>query len=275
MEIRINEKGQAVPKRTVMMSNDNFSNQHDTGIYWLGNAGIMINSHGTNIMIDPLLEGFDMNLTIDMPILPKDVPNLDGILITHIDNDHFSRPTCKDLLGVCKFYHAPQYVAEVMQEEGIPGRGYQIGDRFSIEDLSFQLTPAKHNWQNDSQKWGYRVWHEEDYCGFWIDTPDGTIWLPGDSRLLDEHLKMPHPDVILLDFADNSWHITFEGAVKLANTYPNADLICIHWGSVDAPEMNTFNGNPQDLVERVTNPQRIKALLPGEKYILNRKQVLK
>ena len=79
---------------------------------------------------------------------------------------------------------------------------------------------------------------------------------------------MPDPDVILFDFADNAVHITFEGAVKLANTYPKAQLICIHWGSVDAPDMNTFNGNPEDLVPRVTNPERIHALAPGEVFAL-------
>lgn len=130
------------------------------------------------------------------------------------------------------------------------------------------LTPAEHNWQNCVPKYQYREWKLEDYCGFWLDTPDGTIWTPGDSKLLPEQLQMPQPDVILLDFADNEWHITFEGAVKLANTYPNAELICIHWGSVDAPDRNTFNGNPEDLLSRVVNPERVLALAPGEAFVI-------
>lgn len=81
---------------------------------------------------------------------------------------------------------------------------------------------------------------------------------------------MPEPDVILFDFADNEWHITLEGAIKLANTYPSADLICIHWGTVDAPEMTPFNGNPENLFERVVHPERIKVLAPGEAYKLSR-----
>ena len=56
-----------------------------------------------------------------------------------------------------------------------------------------------------------------------IDTPEGTIWLPGDSRLLKEQLEMPSPDVILLDFSDNSWHIGLDDAVKPSNTYPDAE----------------------------------------------------
>ena len=268
MKIIKNEKGQALAPDTMFVENEAFDNHNNTEIRWLGNASIMINSHGTNVMIDPLLEGFDMPLLIDMPIIPKDIPHLDGILITHIDNDHFSRATCRDVLKVCDSYHAPCYVAEVMNEENIPGEGHNINDRFSIKNISITLTKAVHNWQNGSSKYNYREWKVEDYCGYWLETQDRTIWLPGDSKLIEEHLKMKEPDVILFDFADNEWHITLEGAIKLANAYPNADLICIHWGCVDAPYMTPFNGNPEDLYNRVVNPERIKVLAPGEKYIL-------
>lgn len=268
MKINKNEKRQAVAPKTQKFGKEAFQTIHSTEIRWLGNASIMINSHGTNIMIDPLLEGFDMPLLIDMPILPADIPSLDALLVTHIDNDHFSRPTCLDLLEVCQSYHAPRYVAEVMKEEGIPGIGHDIHETFMVNNIKVSLTPAKHNWQNESSKYHYREWKEEDYCGYWIETVDGTIWLPGDSRLLDEHLKMPQPDVILFDFSDNEWHITLDGAIELANTYPNANLICVHWGCVDAPEMSPFNGNPETLMDRVVNPQRIHVLAPGEVYTL-------
>ena len=54
----------------------------------------------------------------------------------------------------------------------------------------------------------------------------------------------------------------------MANTYPQAHLICIHWGSVDAPDMTPFNGNPEDLYQRVINPDRIHVLAPGEAFVL-------
>lgn len=92
--------------------------------------------------------------------------------------------------------------------------------------------------------------------------------MPGDSKLLDSHLNMPQPDVILFDFADNDWHITLDGAIRLANAYPTSELICIHWGCVDAPDMTPFNGNPETLLDRVVNSKRIKVLAPGEKYTL-------
>lgn len=270
MNIIKNEKGQAIAGKTKYFEKEAFEKINHTEIRWMGNASIMLNSRGTTIMIDPLLEGFDMPLLIDMPILPHQVPFLDSILITHIDNDHLSRLTCKSLLNVCQSYHAPQFVAEEMNKEGILATGHEIHEEFLINDIKVKLTPAKHNWQNDSKKYDYREWKEEDYCGYWIETQDGTIWLPGDSQLLQNHLHMPHPDVILFDFSDNEWHITLDGAIQLANTYPEADLICIHWGSVDAPDMTPFNGNPENLLGQVINPKRIKILAPGEIYLLKK-----
>ncbi len=44
----------------------------------------MINDHGTVIMIDPLLEGFDMPLLIDMPIDVKRCTHVDAILVSHV-----------------------------------------------------------------------------------------------------------------------------------------------------------------------------------------------
>ena len=267
-KVVINDKGQAVAPQSQSITKQDFLSDQETRIYWLGGAGIMIHSQQTNIMIDPVLEGFDIPLLYQVPILPQDVEKLDGVLITHIDNDHFSRQTCHHLKDVCLQYYAPNYVADVMNEEGLKTEKHDIDDCFSIQDLSIRLTPAWHNWQNGSTKWQYRYWEEKDYCGYWIETSDGTIWLPGDSRLLYSHLHMPQPDVILFDFADNDWHITLKGAIQLANTYPHADLICIHWGSVDAPDMTPFNGNPQDLYQHVINPERIYVLAPGEAYHL-------
>ncbi|MCM1136037.1 MAG: MBL fold metallo-hydrolase [Clostridium sp.] len=268
-KLKISGRGQAMPAQVQQFGGEAFTAISHTEIRWMGSAGVMINTRGTNIMIDPLLEGFDMPLLFEPPIKPESVPALDAILVTHIDNDHFSRATCRDLKKVCRSYHAPQYVAQVMREEGLEGSGHDIHDTFCVGGVNITLTPAEHNWQNEDAAQNYREWKLKDYCGFWLDTLDGSIWMPGDSRLLEEHLNMPcPPDVILMDFADNSWHITFDGAVKLADAYPNAEIICIHWGTVDAPDWNTFNGDPVHLAQNIVNPERVHALWPGEAYIL-------
>ena len=73
----IKNKSQARAPKTQLFGAEAFASSDKTIIRWLGNAGTFINSRGTCVMIDPLLEGFDLPLLVDMPILPEDVPHLD------------------------------------------------------------------------------------------------------------------------------------------------------------------------------------------------------
>ena len=82
--------------------------------------------------------------------------------------------------------------------------GHDIGGRFHVGPVTLEALPVDHAWQNANPKPGQRVFLDDDACGFWITTPDGTIWAPGDSRLIrDHHLTMPAPDALLFDFSDS------------------------------------------------------------------------
>lgn len=246
-----------------------FAPTDQTVLRWLGMAGFLVNSRGTTIMIDPLLGGFDMPIMIEMPLSAADVPHLDALLVTHSDNDHYSVPTCRDLADVCDTFHSTQYVASLMREENLPSVGHDIGDTFQIGPVRVDVTPADHAWQNASPGASSRVFRDEDCCGFWLTTPDGTIWAPGDSRLIPEHhLTRSAPDALIFDFSDSEWHFGLDGAVKMANTYPATPLLLHHWGSVDAPNFAPFNADPASLHDRVDNPDRVYVLAPGAPFTL-------
>lgn len=270
LEIEAAEKKnyQARPPATQPFGAAAFGQSDETVIRWLGNAGFLINSRGTTLMVDPLLQGFDMPVMIDIPIAPQNVPHLDAVLITHGDNDHYSIPTLKELAPVTREFHSTVYVDSLMKNQNFPSFGHEIGDEFKVENMNIKLTPANHDWQNSFPGAASRFFKKEDCTGFWIETPDGNIWATGDSRLMPEHLSMPTPDAIFFDFSDSEFHFTFEGAVKLANAYPNTPLLLCHWGTIDAPDFSPFNGDPEKLKGRVVNPERIVLLAPGEPYKL-------
>lgn len=67
-----------------------FQDQPGTTVRWLGGAGALVNCRGTVLLIDPVLEGFDMPLLVESPLKVEDVPKADAVLLTHSDNDHFS-----------------------------------------------------------------------------------------------------------------------------------------------------------------------------------------
>lgn len=270
-KVYYNKKGQACPSAVQSFGEEAFEKQDMTVVRWLGSAGFLINSRGTCIMVDPMLKGFDMPVLIKSPITPEAVPRLDAVLITHCDNDHYSIPSCIGMSGVCRQYHSTHYVDTLMRQQGLPSFGHAIGDEFRIGPLRVKLTPAYHLWQNEMEEFRkVREYKMEDYCGFLIDTPDGLIWAPGDSRFLPEFLELPSPDLIFFDFSDDPWHIGLEGAIKIANTYPEAELILSHWGTVDAPDMKPFNADPRSLEGRIANPGRIHILNPGEPFVMKK-----
>jgi len=263
------KKFQATAPPTQSFGKEAFGPSDKTTIRWLGMAGFFINSRGTTFMIDPLLEGYDMPLLRDFPIKTKSVPRLDAVFATHSDNDHYSVETFHDLASVTKEFHSTVYVDSLMKNEGFPSFGHYIGDTFHFGNVSARLTLADHAWQNNFPKPGQRYYEPGDACGFWFNTPDGSIWALGDSKFMQEQLYMPTPDVILFDYSeDAAFHSGLEGAVKIANAYPNTPIILGHWGFVDAADFIPFNGNPQNLKNKVVNPERIYVLAPGRPFTL-------
>ncbi|MEO5681307.1 MAG: MBL fold metallo-hydrolase [Chitinophagaceae bacterium] len=272
------KKYQAKAPGTQPLAAAAFGPSATTTLTWLGMAGFLVNSRGTTFMIDPLLQGYDMPLLINFPIKPKDVPRLDAVFATHSDNDHYSVATFHDLAAVTKAFHSTIYVDSLMKNEGFHSVGHFIGDTFRFGNVSARLTLADHAWQNNFPKTGQRYYEPGDACGFWFNTPDGSIWAPGDSKFMQEQLHMPTPDAILFDYSeDAAFHSGLDGAVKIANAYPNTPVVLAHWGSVDAPDFIPFNGDPKHLSERVINPGRIIVLAPGQPFILQKikKQVVK
>ena len=265
------KKYQAKAPTTQPFGAEAFGPSHNTVMRWLGGAGFLINSRGTTLMIDPLLEGFDMKVMIEEPILPRQVPHLDAVLVTHSDTDHWSVQTCKDLAPVCHAYASTQYVSTLMEKEGLPAKGYDIGETLKVGKTTVRLLPADHDWQNSFPQMKLRHFDKKDACGFWIETPDGTIWATGDSGLLPEQLTMPQMDAILFDYSEDAqFHFGLESTVKIANAYPHTPLLLGHWGTVDAPDFAPFNADPQHLIERVQNPKRIQVLAPGQPFRLTR-----
>ena len=67
--------------------------------------------------------------------------------------------------------------------------------------------------------------------------------------------------------SNSEWHFGLDGAIAMANAYPQTPLLLHHWGCVDAPDFPPFNADPATLPDRVINPDRIlsrprRAVLP-------------
>lgn len=272
---------QAKSAPTQLISQQAFQNQHETALYWLGSAGVLLNSHGTNILIDPVLEQIELDgqyysnpnglkMFQPIPIAPEDVQKIDAILYTHADADHIGETTYQHLLHTKALMHCTYFVKQFLLSQGVPEEriiAHEKLEKFRINDIEVEMTLADHPWHQSKPEL-YDFYYSIDDCtGFKVKTRDGVIWHPGDSVLLKEHIAEEPVDVLLIDFSDDPYHFGLNGAIQLANKQQNATLIPIHWGTYES-DKPALNANPFEASTYLEQPEHLHVLAIGEKFVL-------
>jgi L-ascorbate metabolism protein UlaG (beta-lactamase superfamily) len=275
------ERYQARAPETIPLPPNYFEDGGETAVYWLSASGVLINSHGCNIMIDPLLSILSddpaIGETSDMlmaapPIMAAQVEKLDAVLYTHTDNDHLGPITAKELMHTgAQFHGTPDVIRELSRLGLSDGQGisHQPGEIFRIGDLEIALTPAFHPHQlfkTDFESY----FKPEDCCGYKITTRDGVLWIPGDSLLMNEHLQMKDIDLMFIDFSDNAAHFGLDFSIGLANVLEDTEMIPYHFATFYGPDHDWCNADPSKAIPRLRHPERLHILAPGEKYRLHK-----
>jgi L-ascorbate metabolism protein UlaG (beta-lactamase superfamily) len=278
--------GQVSAKQTVVLTQAAFGRVAETRLWWLTNAGFLINARGTLLMIDPAIScapgSTDTSetghrLLVGLPIEAARVPRLEAICYTHADYDHFAPATAQQLLRTGARFIGPPPVAEQLAQLGLPSSRLEVahaGEPIRVGGVTVMPTVADHPWQiRDPAQFG-PPWGPEDCCGYLLATPDGLIWHPGDTRLVPAHLELTEIDVLLLDVSRNEYHLGVRDAARLAEALAPAVVIPHHYGSYDAPQAtphNPYNGNWTEVANRVRDgAQRFRVLAPGEEFVVTR-----
>jgi L-ascorbate metabolism protein UlaG (beta-lactamase superfamily) len=250
-----------------------FDESTRTILTWLGMAGVMINVRGTILLIDPLVSISMVNeealcegehrLKLPLPIEAKNIPKVDAVLYTHADFDHFGSVTAQVLIDQfnCCFI-APEPVVRQLSELGVSEhRVTQVSDDdiVYVGNAMIVITPALHDWQEQNP------WQRGDCCGYLIKTPDGTIWHPGDTRLIPELLSIRGVDVLFFDVAAVDAHLGPAGSARLAGSSGAQVMVAYHYGTFDLPPGSYGNCDPEDSFRYISNAKAdFLQLDPGE-----------
>ena len=257
--------------KTIYIDTSFFEKREDTIITWLGMAGALINCRGTIIFIDPLISyGANNNicesgnrLLVPLPITADNVPKADIVCYTHADSDHYAEKTAKILNDrLAPTFISPGPVYELLNKAGIEkSRIIKINDfaSYKFGDVEIMITPALHDWQK------VNPWKREDCCGYLIKTPDGTIWHPGDTRLIPELEEIKNVDILFFDVAAVDSHLGPKGSARLAGTSGARAMIAYHYGTFDVPAGSFGGCDPDDSLPYIKD---LKAVFlkpdPGE-----------
>jgi L-ascorbate metabolism protein UlaG (beta-lactamase superfamily) len=245
--------------KTNPIPNSFFDKREDTIFAWLGMAGAVINCRGTIIFIDPLISyGTDSktcetgnSLLVPLPVTADLVSKADVVCYTHADSDHYAEKTAKILNErLSPTFISPGPVFQKLDKLGIDrSRQIRIKDfaTYSFGETEIAVTPALHDWQKVDP------WKREDCCGYLIKTPDGTIWHPGDTRLISELEEIKNVDVIFFDVAAVDSHLGPEGSARLAETSGAKAMIAYHYGTFDLPPGSYGGCDPDDSLPFIKN----------------------
>jgi L-ascorbate metabolism protein UlaG (beta-lactamase superfamily) len=153
-------------------------------------------------------------------------------------------------------------VAKILDEIGIPPERILIArddNVVPVGPVEVAVTPALHDWQEVDP------WQRGDCCGFLLKTPDGVVWHPGDTRLIDELLEVRGVDVLFFDVAAVDSHLGPEGSARLAATSGAKVMVAYHYGTFDLPPGSFGGCDPQDALVYVAGlPGHFLQLNPGE-----------
>jgi L-ascorbate metabolism protein UlaG (beta-lactamase superfamily) len=231
-----------------------FGQREDTVFTWLGMAAVLLNARGTILLVDPLISMSSGNdpticesgyrLKIPFPIQACEIPRVDAVLYTHADSDHFGSTTARVFSEKprCQFV-APSPVVRTLADLGVSRERMVTARDFEtkmVGGVEITVTPALHDWQEEDP------WGREDCCGYLIKTPDGTIWHPGDTRLIEPLLEVKDVDVIFFDVAAVDAHLGPEGSARLARSSGASAMIAYHYGTFDLPPGTFGSCNPED-----------------------------
>ncbi len=250
-------------------------------LWALGQAGFVVKSSSTLIVIDPYLsdsirDSGGPERRFPPPLAPDLLRNVDLVLCTHEHPDHTDVATLKPLLAAspkAQIVVSPQSVA-MLSEAGVAAERIQVpqlGQDYTLKDVRYRALPAAH----------YALEIDEERCsrwmGFTLSYDGGTLLHAGDTILipeLHEALAGVQIDLALLPINGRDYHREQQGlignflpreAAQFAHEIRAEVLIGMHNDLFAANRLNP--AELWDDLDRRFPWQRCHLLQPGELYL--------
>ena len=213
----------------------------DVSVTWFGHSTILIQSHNTTILMDPVFgdEGLDPLIFGPSPFAYEhtyeieDLPRVDYVFISHDHYDHLDMKTIKSLEGAQFF--VPLGVKSHLTTWDIPSEDVQEFDWYDEHNISSEffiaLTPSQHfsgrGVSGDNTLWGSWV----------LDFNGHKIFFSGDGGYSDEYAEIGEKygpfDIAIIEAGqyNEAWssiHMFPEQSVKASIDLNASTILPIH-----------------------------------------------
>jgi L-ascorbate 6-phosphate lactonase len=231
---------------------------------WTGNDGWLLGAQQHLI-------AFDLDFCSEERISPPPLPlsdvatALDWLLITHNHGDHLNGDTCRYLVehSNCRFL-LPESCRPQQEDLRLPIERV----RFVAPGMELALEPWL-NVKTIRAIHGHKLLSVYEHanlldCGFIIAFNGRTVFQPGDSVLLQQHLELAPVDVLMVSPTEHNTHI--EGSLAMIGSIRPKTIIAQHFGTYHVTADNAFwtRGYPDELLQALPAEDRGKFIKPEQ-----------
>jgi L-ascorbate metabolism protein UlaG (beta-lactamase superfamily) len=204
---------------------------------WLGQAGFLLETETTRLLVDPWVSPHDGRL-IEPPPLDLVADRIDWVLVTHEHGDHLDLPFLRQVAtrspGARLVLPAP--IAE-QAEDVLPKTPVRLGDAIEVGELRVEVVPS---WHAVDVADGYDH-HGGRFVGYVVRGAGPVLYHAGDTIATDalvDALRDKGIEVALLPINGRDFfreeknlvgNLDFREAVALARGIGAQTLVPYHW----------------------------------------------
>ena len=210
------------------------------GVWWLGQASLVLKLGGVVIWVDPYLDPSDRRL-MPPPCLPSEVTNADIVLLTHDHADHIDPISLPDLVVASPNAALVAPRAHEGRVRSLVGSGPTLslvddGESVTFSGITLTAIPAAHESIEIVPGKGH------NFLGYIVRTSDLSIYIAGDTTIWDGMVERLTPERIDLAFlpingrdvfrtaAGTIGNMSYIEAVELGTRCGFGSVVPIHWG---------------------------------------------
>lgn len=255
------------PFKLKVIKNSDFISSKEDMIVWLGHATFFIRLNGITMITDPVLYNVSMiKRMTDLPLKPKELNNIDYLLLSHGHRDHYDKKSIKTL-----HHNNPKLKALIPLKtkswfDKISMKSEEAGwyQQYNVNDIAIFFMPAKH-WNRR----GLNDFNRTLWGSFIIQYKNTSLFFAGDTAF------GPHFKEIAEFFPAINYCILPVGAYRPAHIMKHAHLsptealqafkdlngevfIPMHYGTFDLSDEPP--GEPKRILEN--NKQNLRVQYP-------------
>lgn len=243
----------------------------DFGLYWLGHGSILAEIDGARVLVDPVFGSasplpFVLRRLVPAPLVAKNLPKIDILLITHDHYDHLERSTIET--AFVRHYIVPLGLKDTLIGWGVDeNKITELGwwESSEIMGLKITATPALHSSGRSLFSKNQSLWNS-----YALTSKNKKIFFGGDgaygSHFASIGRRFDGFDIACLSISGAPGSLSLEpsSALRAANDLGAKALLPVHWGTFNT-DLKPWSANIEELYS-IKGEQNVLTPLLGQRF---------